>query len=117
MTARHETTSPCPRPVPFHDAEQTLLDLALLEADLEREMDRLRNLRAPSKPGMARYMGRDIWWWRSKLVEWAYSPHTERAHPTGVLAGLKLVLHEFSDRDLVVFLDMVLRRPDESTAA
>jgi hypothetical protein len=118
MTARNETVLSCPRPTPFHDeAEQVLFEIARLEAALETEVDRLRTLSAPSKPGMARLWHRDVWWWRVKLVEWAYALRTEQEHPTEVLAGLRLVLREFSDRDLAVFLDRSLGNRNEPTAA
>lgn len=119
MTTRDITLASTPRPHPFTDVEQVLRDLAELEASLAHEIHRLQALHAPhcKSRGIARFLGKDVWWWRFRLVDWAYSSETERAHPSDVLAGLRLILKDLSDHEIISFLSNLSADPEPSTAA
>jgi len=106
MSTRNAEISACPTPIPFDETERVLDELAALEAALMLEVARLKNARAPHlrRPGVLRYHGRDIWWWRVMLVAWAGSRRAAQSHPRDALAGLKLALKHWSDRELRAFL-------------
>ncbi len=96
----------CPMPRPFDETEPVLAELAKMEVALVREVERLKGLHAPSlrRPGVLRHSGRDLWWWRVMLVTWAHSRNAAQSYSADVLAGLKLSLRQWSDRDLRDFI-------------
>lgn len=119
MSTRNLTLTSTPKPHLFNDAQQAITELADLEVSLGLEMQRLQGLHAPksSGRGIRQFRGKDLWWWRFRLVEWAYSPQAEFAHPSDILAGLRLVLKDFSDQELIIFLSNVSADPGPSPAA
>lgn len=99
------------------EADQLIQDLAQLEAGVAMEVQRLERMTAPTSGPLPLYRGRPVSWWRVKLAVWAWSRRTEQRYVLDALQGLRLVLTEWNDDQLAMFVDHLCSDAAPSSAA
>lgn len=117
MSSRIGDSNESNRYLATREAEQLIQDLAELESGLALEVRRLERLSAPRPGPLPAYRGRPVWWWRVKLLRWAWSRPTERRNALDALHGLRLVLAEWNDEQLVRHVEHVRSTAFPSSAA
>lgn len=105
MSSRTTDSNNSHRPARIREADQLIRDLAQLETGLGMEVQRLERLTAPAPGPLPAFRGQPVWWWREKLVAWAWSLRTEGRCALDALQGLRLVVTEWDDEQLVRFID------------
>lgn len=102
------------RPIPL-DIAQHLLELEVVEGAVRDQVarlltDRWRGYNPVCRPSIV--AGRPVWWWRVRLLDWAWSNDAHERCPGGVLKGLRTFLSHLTDAQLCEFVESLLPDAD-----
>lgn len=102
------------RPIPLEIARQ-LMDAYAVESAVRDEVERLladrwRDANANGRRSLL--AGRPVWWWRFRLIEWAWSKGAHDRCSFEALKALRRFLSDLTDEQLRAFVEPFLSNTD-----